>query len=327
MGRKKKKQQKPFCWYCDREFNDEKVLIDHQRAKHFKCSVCHKKLTSATGLSLHLLQVHKITITTVPNALPGKDSLEYEIYGMEGIPEEGNPSKKQKTEESVNPAVPSFAPLLVQTPGGLLPVVNLPPIQNTFPGHSMTPLPAMGLPGMMPMPVMPITPGTMPSAPMSTMPSYASTPAMSTTMSSAPPPGSALLPTPASSSLPPLSSTTASFSSSASQYAGSLPPSQAQQPPLFPAAGMHDASAPSATSTSTGAPPASSAALGAGALGGAVLVFDEQEISMEELRASQSNYASARMSSGHMPAPMQGGFPYPGAPYHQPRPAYSGRGY
>ena len=29
-----------WCWYCDREFEDEKVLIEHQKAKHFKCSFC-----------------------------------------------------------------------------------------------------------------------------------------------------------------------------------------------------------------------------------------------------------------------------------------------
>ena len=35
MGRKKKKYEEelPWCFYCDREFNDEKILIQHQRAK------------------------------------------------------------------------------------------------------------------------------------------------------------------------------------------------------------------------------------------------------------------------------------------------------
>ena len=35
-----------------------------------------------------VLQVHKETVSTVPNAIPGRDSIEVEIYGMEGIPEE-----------------------------------------------------------------------------------------------------------------------------------------------------------------------------------------------------------------------------------------------
>jgi hypothetical protein len=43
MGRKKKRVDKPVCWYCDRSFEDEKILIQHQKAKHYKCAWCHKK--------------------------------------------------------------------------------------------------------------------------------------------------------------------------------------------------------------------------------------------------------------------------------------------
>ena len=43
--------------YCNREFEDEKVLIFHQKAKHFKCHVCHKKLYTAPGLAIHCSQV------------------------------------------------------------------------------------------------------------------------------------------------------------------------------------------------------------------------------------------------------------------------------
>ncbi|XP_069166591.1 BUB3-interacting and GLEBS motif-containing protein ZNF207-like isoform X6 [Procambarus clarkii] len=88
MGRKKKKQTKPWCWYCNREFDDEKILIQHQKAKHFKCHICHKKLYTGPGLSIHCMQVHKETIDKVPNALPNRNNIEIEIYGMEGIPEE-----------------------------------------------------------------------------------------------------------------------------------------------------------------------------------------------------------------------------------------------
>lgn len=64
MGKKKKKlDRKPFCWYCIREFEDEKVLIQHQKAKHFKCHICHKKLTSASGMAIHVYKVHKETIS------------------------------------------------------------------------------------------------------------------------------------------------------------------------------------------------------------------------------------------------------------------------
>jgi len=88
MGRKKKKQSKPWCWYCNREFDDEKILIQHQKAKHFKCHICHKKLYTGPGLSIHCMQVHKDTIDKVPNSLPNRGNIEIEIYGMEGIPPE-----------------------------------------------------------------------------------------------------------------------------------------------------------------------------------------------------------------------------------------------
>ena len=38
---------------------DEKVLIQHQRTKHYKCDICHKKLNTAGGLGIHVRQVHK----------------------------------------------------------------------------------------------------------------------------------------------------------------------------------------------------------------------------------------------------------------------------
>ncbi|KAI7900995.1 uncharacterized protein BX663DRAFT_141620 [Cokeromyces recurvatus] len=89
MGKKRKsKVIRPWCWYCEKDFEDDKVLVTHQRAKHFKCEVCNKKLTTAGGMVVHSFQVHKININKVPNALPGRDNLEVEIFGMEGIPEE-----------------------------------------------------------------------------------------------------------------------------------------------------------------------------------------------------------------------------------------------
>lgn len=103
--------------YCNREFEDEKILIQHQKAKHFKCHICHKKLYTGPGLSIHcmqvgiyqrveehpslyfgdsvdysdilfIFQVHKEPIDKVPNALSNRSNIEIEIYGMEGIPEE-----------------------------------------------------------------------------------------------------------------------------------------------------------------------------------------------------------------------------------------------
>lgn len=64
MGKKKKRAaSKVWCYYCDREFDDEKILVQHQKAKHFKCHVCHKKLSTAGGMSIHVLQVHKETVS------------------------------------------------------------------------------------------------------------------------------------------------------------------------------------------------------------------------------------------------------------------------
>lgn len=57
MGRKKKRVIKPWCWYCNRDFDDEKILIQHQKAKHFKCHICHKKLFTGPGLVIHCMQV------------------------------------------------------------------------------------------------------------------------------------------------------------------------------------------------------------------------------------------------------------------------------
>ncbi|XP_074581854.1 protein SUPPRESSOR OF FRI 4-like [Curcuma longa] len=86
MGKKKKRPSKVWCYYCDREFDDEKILVQHQKAKHFKCHVCQKKLSTAGGMAIHVLQVHKETVTKVPNAKPDRDSTDIEIYGMQGIP-------------------------------------------------------------------------------------------------------------------------------------------------------------------------------------------------------------------------------------------------
>ena len=41
-----------------------------------------------TGLSVHMNQVHKENLTHVENAIPGRQGLEIEIFGMEGVPED-----------------------------------------------------------------------------------------------------------------------------------------------------------------------------------------------------------------------------------------------
>ena len=56
--KKKAAPRKPFCWYCERLFDDERVLVEHQKAKHFKCHVCGKKMSTVGGLVTHLQNVH-----------------------------------------------------------------------------------------------------------------------------------------------------------------------------------------------------------------------------------------------------------------------------
>lgn len=62
MGRKKKQSEKEYiwCYYCDREFDDENTLISHQVARHFKCETCGKKLGTFRGLLSHAKTTHNI---------------------------------------------------------------------------------------------------------------------------------------------------------------------------------------------------------------------------------------------------------------------------
>ncbi|KAJ1843872.1 hypothetical protein LPJ70_003201, partial [Coemansia sp. RSA 2708] len=90
MVRKKNKKPslRPWCWYCEREFENEKVLVQHQKARHFKCNICSKRLNTASGMVIHVAQVHKENVRHVPNALPGRDTPDIEIFGSTGIPED-----------------------------------------------------------------------------------------------------------------------------------------------------------------------------------------------------------------------------------------------
>ncbi|POR39683.1 Uncharacterized protein TPAR_00129, partial [Tolypocladium paradoxum] len=101
MGKKKRGHQdvedllaRPWCYYCERDFEDLKLLTSHQKAKHFKCDRCGRRLNTAgayafsrhQGLAVHMNQVHKETLHQVENALPNRQGLDVEIFGMEGVP-------------------------------------------------------------------------------------------------------------------------------------------------------------------------------------------------------------------------------------------------
>jgi hypothetical protein len=58
MGKKRKAYPnveevlaRPWCYYCERDFDDLKILISHQKAKHFKCDKCNRRLNTAGGPS------------------------------------------------------------------------------------------------------------------------------------------------------------------------------------------------------------------------------------------------------------------------------------
>ena len=40
---------RPWCYYCERDFDDIKILMLHQKAKHFKCERCGRRLNTAGG--------------------------------------------------------------------------------------------------------------------------------------------------------------------------------------------------------------------------------------------------------------------------------------
>lgn len=82
------KLERPWCYYCERDFDDLKILISHQKAKHFKCERCGRRLNTAGGLSVHMTQVHKESLAQVENAISGRSGLDIEIFGMEGVPQE-----------------------------------------------------------------------------------------------------------------------------------------------------------------------------------------------------------------------------------------------
>lgn len=149
MGKKrtaKAVEEKPeiWCFYCDREFEDERILIQHQKAKHFKCDWCTKKMQNAGGLVVHALQVHKETVKKIPNAKEDRDLVEFDIQGMNGIPDEflSESAKARKRQElgayemSAVP-MPMFAPPAYAVP---YPGTQYPYPPPPFPG----PMPPYG---------------------------------------------------------------------------------------------------------------------------------------------------------------------------------------
>lgn len=94
--------------------------MQHQKAKHFKCNQCPRRLNTAGGLAVHIQQVHKLDpdqcvhmsiyfthynfyyrLPRIENALPGRDGYEVEIFGMEGIPAPDVADYKRRKEQEL----------------------------------------------------------------------------------------------------------------------------------------------------------------------------------------------------------------------------------
>uniref|UniRef100_A0A182K9B8 C2H2-type domain-containing protein n=1 Tax=Anopheles christyi TaxID=43041 RepID=A0A182K9B8_9DIPT len=186
--------------YCNREFDDEKILVQHQKAKHFKCHICHKKLYTGPGLSIHCMQVHKESIDKVPNSLPNRSNIVIEIYGMEGIPPEDiREHEKQKNgnrseSEEEEPAHKKMKQAEASVSQGMMQMQNMMP-PHLQAAYSINPMmsamgginPYMVPPGMPMMPTMmataqrPLFPAaaaasaaTVPTAAKPTFPAYSS---------------------------------------------------------------------------------------------------------------------------------------------------------
>lgn len=103
MGKKKAggpaavvdKGDRQFCYWCNKDFEDERVLIQHQLTKHFRCPVCPPrqsagKCNTLHGLIIHYRKAHTADLALVPNAVVGRDDIasSINIIGMRFVPEE-----------------------------------------------------------------------------------------------------------------------------------------------------------------------------------------------------------------------------------------------
>uniref|UniRef100_A0A3Q0R9S6 Zinc finger protein 207, b n=1 Tax=Amphilophus citrinellus TaxID=61819 RepID=A0A3Q0R9S6_AMPCI len=342
MGRKKKKQMKPWC-YCNRDFDDEKILIQHQKAKHFKCHICHKKLYTGPGLAIHCMQVHKETIDSVPNAIPGRTDIELEIYGMEGIPEKDmqerrrtleqkSQSQKKKSnnqddsdesdDDEAGPSVQQVAAVQPQAgygapmaQPGIPPVAGAPVIPPA--GYQMMP---MG--GMMP----PMMPGIPPPRP--GIPHMAPAPAVARPAAPAAQPAvtKPLFPSAAQQAQQTVSGVAAS--SSLSTAASTDPPKATFPAYTQPSVSSSSTSSSNPSSSTVAKPPAtvtSKPATLTTTSATSKLIHPDEDISLEEMKAQLPRYQrlAPRPGQAHVAAPpvaAVGGImpPQQGLPPQQP---------
>mmetsp|Transcript_136272 Transcript_136272/g.240862 ORF Transcript_136272/g.240862 Transcript_136272/m.240862 type:complete len:204 (-) Transcript_136272:148-759(-) len=78
-----------WCWYCGHRAESERLLIQHQRLRHFQCHNCsnQKLCDHIFALKSHVRKLHQVFLNKVPNAIEGRDNVEIEVLGKRGIPE------------------------------------------------------------------------------------------------------------------------------------------------------------------------------------------------------------------------------------------------
>lgn len=361
MGRKKKKLMKPWCWYCNREFDDEKILVQHQKAKHFKCSICHKRLFTGPGLSIHCMQVHKETIDKVPNAIPGRTNIELEIYGMEGIPEADTKEHERQLNASggksrgasntagdsdsddegpsSSSSTPAPKPQATTAPAGIpppgfVPMPMMPGIPPLPMGHMMPMGPALpGMMGMMRPPLLPMMPMPgMPPAPVPhgwppapPAPARPAAPVPPAAPAGAPPGPSRML-------FPAAASVEVAARMPASTSAASEPPKEistaAPLRPTFPAYSAPSSSSSEATASTTAVTSASTPVrkIEFAASSTSKLIHPDDDISLEELRAQMPKYKTPVKTSVSAPVPQPPGPQMPRPPAPGPQPPAGPRG-
>ncbi|CAL1300044.1 unnamed protein product [Larinioides sclopetarius] len=340
MGRKKKKKpSKPWCWYCNREFDDEKILIQHQKAKHFKCHLCNRKLYTGPGLAIHCMQVHKQTIDNVPNALPTRNNIEIEIYGMEGIPaadirehekqrqggsrdEDSDDDENSNSATDINKQKQTTAPTMPTVPG-MMPGMPVPGMMPGMPGMPYGP-PMPGHPAMGPMRPMPMgmPPGYMPAGVpmMGTIPQTSIMPpsTMSTTVQAPPKPlfPAAVAQASASSQMPvgtdfkPLMSTVQRPTFPA--YSGNSSPNVSGHPSSTQGAGPILYNTEATSSPQINNESKRSANIVPADNPSSKIMHPDEDLSLEEIRAQLPKY-QMYLNMARMPMPMMAGkMPMPG---------------
>ena len=100
MGRKKRnlaQLTKPWCFYCDKEFPHEPILVKHQQEVHYRCVECRKKVGGSLGMIKHWKEVHKSEIKLIPNALPDRsDITKFDVRGSQGCLLYTSPSPRDR---------------------------------------------------------------------------------------------------------------------------------------------------------------------------------------------------------------------------------------